>query len=73
MIEIPLTPEEFETRARRLAAQQGIEITLPSGVIEKMGVKASYLYEQGVLTVKVLEKPFFLSDEMVEKQIRAWI
>jgi hypothetical protein len=72
MIQIPLTPEEFQTKANQLAGQ-GIVITGPQGTIEKMGVKASYLYQDGLLTITILDKPFLLSEDMCEKQLRAWL
>jgi len=71
MIQVPLTPEEFQTKANQLAEQQGIAITGHEGTIEKMGVKASYLYADGVLTINILHKPMFLSLDMCEKQLRA--
>jgi hypothetical protein len=73
MIQIALSPEEFQSKAAQLAAQQGIQIIGHEGTIEKMGVKASYLYENGLLTVTILDKPFFLSEEMCEKQLKAWL
>jgi hypothetical protein len=73
MIEIPLTREEFQTKAAELAAKQGINFPGDEGTIEKMGVKASYVYADGVLKITILDKPFFLSEEMVEKQLRAFL
>jgi hypothetical protein len=73
MIVIPLTPEQFESKAAQIAAQQGIKLIGHEGTIEKMGVKASYVYADGVLSITILDKPFFLSEEMVEKQLKAWL
>ncbi len=73
MIEIPISPEDFQTKVVERAAKQGIAITGHQGTIEKMGVKASYLYQNGVLKIEILEKPFFVSEEMCEKQLRAWM
>ena len=73
MIQIPVTPEEFAAKSAQLAENQGIEITGHQGTIEKMGVKASYLYENGLLTITILDKPFFLTEDMCEKQLRAWL
>ena len=73
MIQIAVTPEDFAAKAAQLAEHQGIQITGHQGTIEKMGVKASYLYENGLLTIKILDKPFLLSEEMCEKQLRAWL
>jgi hypothetical protein len=73
MIQIPLTPEEFEAKAAALAEKQGIHLPGRQGTIEKMGLKASYVYENGVLTINILDKPFFLSEDMIEKQLREWL
>ncbi|HEX4650059.1 MAG TPA: hypothetical protein VH250_01025 [Granulicella sp.] len=73
MIQIALTPEEFQTKANQLAEQQGIAITGHEGTIEKMGVKAGYKYENGLLTINILHKPMFLTEDMCEKQLRAWL
>jgi hypothetical protein len=73
MIQIPLTPEEFQTKATKLAEEQGIEISGPSGTLEKMGVKAGYLYENGLLSITILQKPAFLSEDACEKAIRTWL
>jgi hypothetical protein len=73
MIEIAISPEEFKVKAALLRERQGIVIHGTEGVIEKMGVKASYLYKDGLLSISILDKPFFLSDEMCEQQLRAWL
>lgn len=73
MIQIPLSPEEFQSKAAQIAAQQGIKLIGNVGTIEKMGVKASYVYANGVLSITILDKPFFLSEGMVEKQLKAWL
>jgi hypothetical protein len=73
MIQIPLTPEEFETKAAALAEKQGIILPGREGTIEKMGLKASYVYADGVLKITILDKPFFLTEDMVEKQLRQWL
>lgn len=73
MIEIAIAPEEFKAKAALLRERQGIVIHGAEGVIEKMGVKASYLYKDGLLSISILDKPFFLSDEMCEQQLRAWL
>lgn len=71
MIQIPLSPEQFHSKIAQLAAEQGIKLLGDEGTIEKMGVKANYVYANGVLSITILEKPFFLSEDMVEKQLKA--
>ncbi len=73
MIEIPLTPEEFAAKASQLAATQGIVLTGNHGEISKSGVKASYDYADGQLTIHILEKPFIVSTAYCEEQIKAWL
>ncbi len=70
MIQIPLTPEQFQSKAAQIAAQQGINLIGHEGTIEKMGVKAAWIYEDGTLKITILDKPFFLSEEMVEEQLK---
>lgn len=70
MIEIPLSPEQFQSKAALIAAQQGIKLIGHEGVIEKMGVKAAWVYEAGLLKITIIEKPFFMSESMVEEQLK---
>jgi hypothetical protein len=72
MIEIPLTPEEFAAKSAQIA-KQGIVLTGHEGTIEKMGVKAHWSYTGGVLKIAILDKPFFLSEQSVEDQLRKWL
>lgn len=51
----------------------GMEMpTLPTGTISQMGVKASYIWDEGaaVLTVTVHDKPIFISCSMIESRIK---
>lgn len=70
MIQIPLSPEQFQSKAAQIAAEQGINLIGHEGTIEKMGVKAAWAYADGMLTITILDKPFFLSEEMVEEQLK---
>lgn len=72
MIELPLTAEQFAAKARRLA-EEGLPLPGPSGTLSKSGVKAAYEYAAGLLKVTILEKPFFLSTEHCEQQLRDWL
>ena len=73
MIQIPLSEAEFTTISARLEQQQGITLTGNEGKITKMGVTAAYLYADGVLRVTILDKPFFVSTEYCEDQLRTWL
>jgi len=73
MIEILLTEDEFAATAARVEQQQGITLTGTEGKITKMGVTAAYHYGNGVLRVTILEKPFFVSTEYCEEQLKAFL
>lgn len=70
LIQIPLNPEQFQSKASSIAAQQGINLIGHAGTIEKMGVKAEWIYEAGMLTITIVDKPFFLSEAAVEEQLK---
>ncbi len=73
MIQIPLTPEQFQSKAAQIAAQQGINLIGHEGTIEKMGVKANWVYEEEMLKITIVDKPFFMSEEMVEEQLKKFL
>ena len=73
MIQIPLTPEAFAAKAEQLKAQQGINLTGEEGKITKSGVTAGYAYSDGVLSVEILEKPFFVTTEYCEEQLKKFL
>jgi hypothetical protein len=73
MIQIPLTPAEFAATAAKLERQQDITLSGPEGKITKMGVTAGYKYENGVLTVTILDKPFFVTTDYCEEQLKGWL
>ncbi len=73
MIQIPLSEAEFEAAAARLEKSQGITLTGNQGKISKMGVTAEYVYADGVLQVTILDKPFFVSTEYCEEQLKGWL
>ena len=68
-MQIAMTEAEFASVAER-SKTQGIELSGRSGTIERMGVKASWAFDGSDLTVDVLKKPFFLSQETIEQKLR---
>ena len=70
MISIPLTSDQFATLAAKVQQEQGIALTGNEGNITKMGVTASYKYADGHLQVAILEKPFFVTTEYCEEQLK---
>jgi len=72
MIQIPLTPEAYAATSAVLAEKQGIALTGDEGKITKMGVTAGYKYAEGLLSITLLDKPFFVTTEYCEEQIKNW-
>ena len=72
MIQIPLTPDQFAALAAK-AEQQGMPLTGDEGKITKMGVTAGYQYAEGLLRVTILDKPFFVTTEYCEEQLKAFL
>lgn len=73
MIQIPLNAEQFQSKAAQIAAQQGIDLIGHEGTIEKMGVKANWIYEDEILKITIVDKPFFMSEAMVEEQMKKFL
>ena len=73
MIQIPLTPEQFAAKRQQLQTEQGITLEGDEGKISKMGVTAGYQYADGELRVTILDKPFFVSTDYCEEQLRAFL
>ncbi len=73
MIEIPLTQGQFDAKKAMLKEKQGIDLSGDAGTISKMGVTAKYVYRDGLLGVEILEKPFFVSTEYCEEQLRGFL
>ena len=72
MIQIPLTPEQFASASAKLA-EQGIALAGNEGEISKSGVTAAYTYAGDLLTVNITHKPFFVTTEYCEEQIKSWL
>ncbi|HEY4011277.1 MAG TPA: hypothetical protein VGM11_14075 [Acidobacteriaceae bacterium] len=72
MIEVPLTEAQFAAASQRLQAH-GVNLTGTSGTLSRDGVTARYNYANNLLTIEVVEKPFFLPASAVESQIRSYI
>ena len=69
MIQIPLTPDQLD-QVRAKAQEQGISLAGDAGEITKFGVTAAYKYADNLFTVTIVKKPFFISVEQCENQIR---
>ena len=69
-MQVAMSEAEFTAIVGR-AKTQGINLEGRAGTIEHMGVKAKWAFDGALLTVEVLEKPFFLSKEAVEEKLKA--
>lgn len=72
MIEVPLTDAQFAAAAQRLRGY-GIELNGPSGTITKQGFTARYQHADGKLTIEILDKPFFITEGMIESRLKGYI
>jgi hypothetical protein len=72
MIEVPLTEAQFAAAAKRLR-DYGVDLTGPSGTLSRDGITARYNYANGILTIEILKKPFFLPVSAIESQMRSYI
>ena len=70
MIQLAMTPNEFAKTGKRLEQQQRLTLTGDEGKITRMGVTAGYQYADGLLRVTILDKPFFVTTEYCEEQLR---
>ena len=72
MIEVPLTEEQFAAAAKRLQAY-GVNLTGPSGTLSRDGITARYSYANDLLTIEIVDKPFFMPLSVIESQMRSYI
>jgi hypothetical protein len=72
MVEVPLTEAQFDEASLRLRAA-GINISGPAGTLSRDGITANYRYANGVLSIEIVEKPFFLPLSLIESQMRSYI
>ena len=72
MVEVPLTEAQFAAAAQRLG-DYGVDVTSRSGTLNRDGISARYTYANNLLTIEILEKPFFLPLSVIEAQMRSYI
>ena len=72
MVEVPLTETQFAAAAQRLR-DHGVDLAGRSGTLSREGVTARYNYADEVLTIEILDKPFFLPLSLIESQMRSYI
>ena len=72
MIEVPLTEAQFAAASQRLQAY-GVNLTGTSGTLSRDGITARYSYANNLLTIEIVEKPFFMPVSLIESQMRSYI
>ena len=72
MIQVPMTPAEFDAKAGQLKAK-GVTLAGTSGVIEKNGARIAWRYDGAELTATVEKHPFFASNGFVEGELATWL
>ena len=72
MVEVPLNEAQFAAAANRLR-DYGVDLTARAGTLSRDGITARYAYANNILTIEVLEKPFFLPLSVIESQMRSYI
>ncbi len=73
MIQVKMTEAEFSAKARELKQNYDLDLTEPAGRVTKDGVTAGYTHYNGLLTVHILDKPFFISTEYCEQKLHEWL
>jgi hypothetical protein len=72
MVEVPLTEAQFAAAAQRLQAY-GVDLSGRSGTLSRQGVTARYNYANDLLTIEIVDKPFFMPLSVIESQMRSYI
>ena len=72
MVEVPLTQVQYDEASRRMQAA-GINISGTAGTLSRDGITAKYNYANGVLSIEIVDKPFFLPISVIESKMRGYI
>ena len=72
-MDIEMSQATFDRLSARLEREQGVTLTGTSGTLEKMGVKASYRFSGDTLHVEIVEKPFLVAEQFLERKLREWL
>lgn len=72
MVQVPLTEAQFAAASQRLAAY-GVNLTGPTGTLSRDGITARYSYANNLLSIEIVDKPFFMPLSVIESQMRSYI
>ena len=73
MIQVTMSDAEFKAKAAELEQKHGLHLTGPAGKISKDGVTAGYTHHDGILTVHVIDKPFFVTTAYCEQKLEEFL
>jgi hypothetical protein len=73
MIQVAMTPAQFDAKRDELLAEQGINLVGMQGSISKSGVGATYTYDGATLKVVITKKPFLVSESYCENKLLEWL
>jgi hypothetical protein len=73
MIEVKMTPAEYDAAGDRLFAQQGLTMTGSSGTLSKSGFTATYQYDGVTFKAQVVKKPFMFTMNYCEAKLVQWL
>jgi hypothetical protein len=71
----PVSPARWQNIKSALLAKSGVNITEDKGTAEGHGIKISYEFNlvTGELTLQTLDKPFYLSEVLVDQKIHDFV
>ena len=72
MFQVRMTDAEFARRASEIKEKYGLTLTDPAGQVTTDGVTAGYTHYGGILTVHVVDKPYFITTEYCEQVLEEW-
>jgi hypothetical protein len=73
MIQVAMTPAQFEAAADKLKSNYGLVLSGSQGTLSKSGVTATYAYDGAELMVNILKKPFLVTTNYCESQLVKWL
>lgn len=71
----PVSPARWQNLKAAVLAKSGVNITDDKGMAEGHGIKLSYDFNlaTGELTLQTLDKPFYLSEGVVDQEIHKFV
>lgn len=71
----PVSPARWQNIKSAVLAKSGVSITDDKGTAEGHGIKLSYDFNlaTGELTLQTLDKPFYLSEGVIDQEIHKFV